>query len=180
MPKLTAEQVMPDFTFDTVYESGLILKEVTAKAKKTAIIFLRYYGCTLCQYDIHVLAQNHSKLIANGGQILIVLQSDPIKLAEKLPKGSLPFDIICDPNQVLYKEFEIQPAASMAKMADGKTMLKIGKATTAGFKHGDYEGEELQLPATFILDENCVLSYVHYGKSAGDIPSISELELLLK
>jgi Peroxiredoxin len=171
---------MPDFTFDTVYETGLALKDIAVKAKKTAIIFLRYYGCTLCQYDIHVLAQNYDKLTANGGQIFIVLQSNPVKLAEKLPKGSLPFEIICDPDQVLYKKFEIQPAASMVKLGDGKTMLKIGKATKAGFKHGDYEGEELQLPAVFVIDESGILNYVHYGKSAGDIPDISELELLLK
>ena len=60
MPKLTVGTQMPDFTFDTPFESGRTLAETAGKtAGKTALVFLRYYGCTLCQYDIHEFAIQH-------------------------------------------------------------------------------------------------------------------------
>lgn len=181
MPKLTVGAQMPDFTFDTPFEKNCILSQ-TAKmvAGKTALLFLRYYGCTLCQYDIHQYIIQYDKIAATGGQLLIVLQSAPAKLAADLQKQSLPFSFICDPKQELYKMFEIEPAESMAKMADLKTLGKIAKATAKGFKHGDYEGNELQLPACFIIDPSLKLHYIHYGVSAGDVPEPEQLAELLQ
>ena len=43
MPKLTVGTQMPDFTFDTPFESGRTLAETAGKtAEKTALVFLRY------------------------------------------------------------------------------------------------------------------------------------------
>ena len=171
---------MPDFTFDTPFAAGLSLSEAVQKTPKTALLFLRYYGCTLCQYEMHLLAENYDQITAAGGQVLVVLQSDPAGIAEQIGPDSLPFTIICDPQAVLYEKFGIQPAASMAKMADAGTMLKIAKATAAGYKHGAYEGNELQLPAAFVVDKERRISYAHYGKSAGDTPDVRSLAELLK
>lgn len=181
MPKLTVGTQMPNFNFNTPFETGRTLAETVSLMKgKTALVFLRYYGCTLCQYDIHQFALAHEKIAATGGQMLVVLQSDPVKLAAQLKPGDLPFDIVCDPEQMLYREFEIAPAQSKAKMADLKTLGKITKAAAGGFKHGDYEGEELQLPATFVMGPDLVLTYVHYGTSVGDVPTPVDVEALLK
>ncbi len=180
MPKVTVGQTMPDFTFETPFEQGRSLAETLGRVSgKTALVFLRYYGCTLCQYDIHQFAKAHAEITASGGQMLVVLQSDPQKLAGQMKREDLPFDIICDPSQGLYRQLAIEAAHSMAKMADLKTMGKIAKATTGGFKHGDYEGEELQLPATFVMTDDGTLTYVRYGTSPGDVPSPAELVGLL-
>lgn len=178
--RLAVGEVMPDFTYDTPFASGLTLAGTVQKTPKTALLFLRYYGCTLCQYDMHQLAENYHQITAVGGQVLVVLQSAPAGLAAQLQPDSLPFDILCDPDAVLYERFGIQPAALMAKMADAGTMVKIAKATAAGYKHGAYEGNELQLPAAFVVDADRRILYAHYGKSAGDTPDVRTLAELLK
>lgn len=181
MAKLIEGGKLPEFTYDTPFAQGCGIAQTAQRVTgKTALVFLRYYGCTLCQYDIHQFAAQHDKIAATGGQMLVVLQSDPAKLAGQMAQGDLPFDIICDPEQKLYQDFEIPAAPSMAKMADLKTIGKIAKATAGGFKHGDYEGEELQLPATFVMGPDLTLSYVHYAKAAGDVPTPEELAQLLK
>lgn len=181
MSKLSQGEKMPDFTYDTPFAASCTLAETVKKTRgKTALVFLRYYGCTLCQYDIHQFATQQDKIAATGGQMLVVLQSDPAKLAGQMKEGDLPFDIVCDPAQKLYKEFEIQPAVSMEKMGDLKVMEKIAKAKAAGFQHGDYEGDELQLPAVFVLDHDLTITYAHYGKTAGEVPTPSELAELLQ
>ena len=180
MKKLEIGQIMPDFDYVTPFSAGHTLAETAAKAPKTALVFLRYWGCPLCQYDIHLLAQAHADITAHGGQLLVVLQSDPTSLAEKLgDEQALPFPIVCDPDQKLYKEFAIAPAASMAKMADLKMIGRIIKATKLGFKHGEYEGDEQQLPAAFVVDGDRKILYARYAKSVSDMPDAAELAKLL-
>ena len=180
MEKLEIGQIMPDFEYVTPFSAGHTLADTAAKAPKTALVFLRYWGCPLCQYDIHLLAQAHADITAHGGQLLVVLQSDPVSLAEKLgDEKALPFPIICDPDQKLYKEFAIAPAASMAKMADLKMVGRIIKATKLGFKHGEYEGDEQQLPAAFVVDGERKILYARYAKSVSDMPGAAELAKLL-
>lgn len=180
MARLEVNGILPDITYDTPFDENLRMSQTVQKADKTILLFLRYYGCTLCQYDMNELAENYEKIGSKGGQVLVVLQSDREKLAAQLQeKNAFPFDIICDPEQELYKLFEISPAASMAKMMDPKAMMKAAKATAAGYKHGDYEGEELQLPAAFIVDQDMKIIYAHYGKKLADIPDANELSELL-
>ena len=180
MAQLRIGDQMPDFEYETPFTKGLTLAETAAKAAKTALVFLRYYGCTLCQYDMAQYAKHYGKLTANGGQLLVVLQSDPAALAQTLGRAdALPFSVICDPEQKLYQAFAIEPAASMVKLADAKVLVKAAKATAAGFKHGTYEGNELQLTAAFVMKPARVLTYASYAKSGGDVPDTAELEKLL-
>ena len=181
MPKLTVGSTMPNFTYQTPYTTDLTLADTAKAATKTALVFLRYYGCTLCQYDIQLLAEHHDALTANGGQLLVVLQSDPAGLAGQLDEDALPFAIVCDPDQQLYKQFAIPAAADMDELVGGDhTREKIARAKAAGFQHGAYEGEELQLPAVFVMDSACTITYAHYGKDISDIPSPEQLAELLQ
>ena len=180
MSKIAAGVKFPDFTYDTPYKSGLNITETVKKCKKTAIVFLRYYGCPICQFDIHNFRENYYMIENADGQLLVVLQSYREKLAKSLGKNGLPFDIICDPEMELYEEFEIGKASSMVKMMDFSTVCKVAKATFKGIKHGEYEGEELQLPALFIVDNEMNVTFAHYGKAAGDVPDIEKIAELLK
>lgn len=180
MQRLNVGDKMPDFTFETPFQSECTWSETVGRVQgKTALVFLRYYGCTLCQYDLHQFAEHYHEISATGGQLLVVLQSDPMGLAQQMRESDFPFKIVCDPEKRLYQQFEIGSAPSQSKLADMKTVLKIGKATIAGIKHGEYEGDELQLPAAFIMTPERTLTYVHYGKSAGDVPDYKELAKLL-
>ncbi|MGI5839231.1 MAG: peroxiredoxin-like family protein [bacterium] len=179
MPRLTAGQMMPDFQFQTPFRPGLRFRPA-AGGKKTVLLFLRYYGCTLCQLDIRRLAQNYDKIEAAGGQVFVVLQSEPETIAGQMAENDLPFMLICDPAQTLYKEFAIPVAASVEEMLGGKTKAKIAELEGTGLKHGKYEGEEQQLPAVFVVDTDGRITYVHYAKDLADIPNVDEMAELLK
>lgn len=184
MAKLTPGQKMPDFTFSTPYEQGRTLGETVRRVKgKTALVFLRYYGCTLCQYNIHIFAAEQEKIAATGGQMLVVLQSAPEKLRAQIEKGKLPFDIICDPDQTLYKLLDIKPANSKEEMRDETTadkMAAIKAKVPVEYTHGEYEGNEFQLPATFVVEPDLTVTYAGYHKTITDTPSPEELAGLLK
>jgi peroxiredoxin len=82
----------------------------------------------------------------------------------------------------IYELLSIEPAESMEKLAEevGDALREKAKlARKAGFSHGDYEGNEQQLPALFIVNEDGTVAYAHYARNIMDMPSIDEvLEML--
>ena len=167
------------FFYDTAFQSGLSIVDTLKKVKgKTALAFLRYWGCRICQYDVMQFAAGYEKILEENGQLLVVLQSTPENLKEQWGE-ELPFSVICDPEKFLYCLFEVKPASSKETMADAKTMEKIQAAEELGLHHGIYEGEELQLPATFVIRPDQTVTYAHYGKAVGDVPKIEKLAELL-
>ncbi len=172
---------MPDFTRPTPFSPELRLYDALQWVEgKTALIFLRYYGCPICQLDLHEYAENYDQFTATGSQLLFVLQSDPKTLAEQITPVTFPYQIICDPEMKLYQELDIRPAASMAKMASFGMIPKIIRASMRKFTHGAYEGNEQQLPAVFVLDREGRITYAHYARHVTDIPSPEALAELMK
>lgn len=95
MPRLTINSILPDFTFETPDESNLSLSRIATRVSgKTALVFLRYYGCTLCQYDLHQYARNYSENTKGGGQLLVVLQFSPSSIKEQMGQERFPFELI--------------------------------------------------------------------------------------
>lgn len=181
MAKINVGGSMPDFTFSTPFRANVPFSKVVTESNRTALVFLRYYGCPLCQYDIAQYAAGFKKIKAVGGNLLVVLQSDPDLLKQELSgENPFPFEIVCDPQVELYKSFEILPAASQEEMGGPNTMLKVAKVQQAGYEHGRSEGEELQLPAAFIVNPDLTVTYARYGKTVDDVPEVDELAGLLK
>ena len=178
--KLSPGMKIQDIIYNTPFCSNQSLADRSAE-HKTLLLFLRYYGCTLCQYDMLLLKEQYDKIRATGGEVKVVLQSDPTLLAEELGSPEVyPFEIICDPDGVLYQLFEVNPAASMAELGGGNVLEKIKAAKERGLTHGRYEGIEEQLPAAFVVDGNLSVTYAHYGKNGSDIPDVSQMAELLK
>ena len=163
---------LEDFTYQTPWGEGRLSDN---GGKPTILLFLRYYGCTICQLDLLRLKQEYGKIQAAGGRALVVLQSDPAGIREQIGPDHFPFQIVCDPEQALYRRYHVAPALSMEKMADLRVLEKIGQARAAGLVHGRYEGEELQLPAVFLLDRDNTVLKAHYAAKAADLPTVDQL-----
>jgi len=177
MPRLNVGELLPDLTVDTVQKRHMKLSEIVG-GKRTIFMVLRYIGCTVCRYDVHLLAQRYGEFQALGAQVVVVMQS-PIATVEKdLVENIPPFYLICDPEQVIYKTLTISPAVSMEELiGDSLSSLqeKGVQASAAGFAHGDYEGIEEQLPAFFLVNGEMIAEEVHYAKHIMDMPSVDEM-----
>ena len=88
--------------------------------------------------------------------------------------------MICDPDQKLYRQFEILPAADRDELKGGDAPKKSARAVEMGLVHGEYEGNELQLPAAVLVDGEMTVRYAHYGTNAADTPPVEEIVRLIK
>ncbi len=165
---------MPDFIYDSPYESGKsFLSDSTGK--RTALIFSRYYTCGLCQSLLSELSENADKLKEKELQVKIVLQSTPESVREALgEENPYPFEIICDPTQSLYKRFEVFPAGMMEMMAMGglKQMMMDMAGNPNPVKP---EGNQAQLPALFMIDEEGNICHAEYPATMTGLPGVDEM-----
>ena len=185
MPKLEVGHVIPEFTVRTADRENLSLHAMLKEQKKTVLWVLRYIGCTTCRYDVDIISKNYDRFLAKNAQVLVLMQSDPAIVRRDLTGYDYPVQIICDPEQHIYQTLEI-PAApdrdhfiskSIGNMAKLAARMAVVKAS--GFVHGDYEGNEQQLPALFILDADGKVLHSHYAAHFIDMPSLEEVLALL-
>lgn len=187
MAKLNVGDKMPNFTFNTQKRTGVTIEEAVKGKKKTVFWVLRYIGCTVCRYDVHVISQRYQEFRDKDAQVYVVMQSDPQVVRDDLAKSpiAIPIEIICDTDLNIYKTLNIEtwgepgskPVFDEAAMA--KIQVKGAAAAEAGFTHGQYEGLEEQLPAMFITNDQGVVEYAHYGKDIMDMPVVDDVLAML-
>ena len=177
MAKLVKGDKFPNFTVDTAFENGVTIEKIV-DGKPTMFMVLRYIGCTVCRYDVHCLTERYQEFVDKGVNVAVVMQSTPEIVQRDLAGDTLPFYLICDSKQEIYKTLEINAASDMPSLV-GEDMAKLqekgAKAARAGFKHGDYEGIEEQLPAFFFVDGDMTVKEAHYAKTIMDMPTVDEM-----
>ncbi|MBQ6334933.1 MAG: redoxin domain-containing protein [Erysipelotrichaceae bacterium] len=178
MTRISKGDKFPIFSFQTAYKDDLNSKDILQG--KTIFWVLRYIGCTVCRYDVHLIAQRYDEFLAKNAQVFVVMQSDRKHVVDDLKKTDtvLPFEIITDPDKKIYELLDIKPAATKEELAGNsldQLKEKGGKAREVGFVHGDYEGDELQLPALFIVNEKGVVEYANYAEDIMDMPKVDDV-----
>ena len=134
--KLETGMKMPSFTYLSPYREGEIMSEELLAGKPFFIVFLRYYGCTMCRVDMHSFTKRYTDFAGRGIGLGVVLQSDPVLLKEEAPEGTFPFEVMCDPDMKLYERFDIAPAKSKLGMVGGNIgglLKKRKEAKALGF-----------------------------------------------
>ncbi|MGN1148953.1 MAG: PatB family C-S lyase [Lachnospiraceae bacterium] len=176
---LKTGEKLPEFTYMTPYgeESSVSFGK---DGKKTVLLFSRYYSCGLCQQTIAELQEKYDLIREKGAEVKVVMQSTPESIREALgDTNPYPFTFICDPEQKLYKRFEVFPADPM-DMVGSINMKEMLMALAAAPKDApEPEGNQLQLPAAFILDSNGIVLYADYAKTMDGLPSVEKLSALL-
>lgn len=103
MARLVKGDVFPNFIVDTVYIEEMSIRDIVNN-QPTMFIVLRYIGCTVCRYDIHLLEMRYQEFLNKGINVVVVMQSTQEIVQHDLAGRVLPFHIICDVNQKIYKE----------------------------------------------------------------------------
>jgi peroxiredoxin len=173
MALIKKEDIGIDFTFDTPWEKDNSFFKET-HGKKSIVFFLRYYGCTSCQLEIHTLIKEYPRFEAAGATVYVVLQSEAETIKSEFNRNDLPFTIIVDPRQKLYALYSIG-SRNPNQERTPEHQEKVAKAKALGFSHGKYEGNEYQLPAVFIFGQNHAVRYAYYGQESSDVPEYEKL-----
>lgn len=177
MPRLCVGDTIENFSYENALSQKKSFHEILTGP--TILWFMRYIGCTACQVDLHDLEQQLPELKRRGIQVVIVLQSTPQSIRQQRPEG-MPFEVICDPEGQLYRKFDVLPAKSKMTMLSVQLPKKLSRAKSLGLSHGEYEGNEQQLPALFLLNDQGKVVYTRYAKTLTDLPDVEDLPDMLR
>ena len=181
MTKLIEGEKILNFEFDTAEKDKVDFYNFLKEGQdKTLLVFLRYFGCTLCQLQMIDFKENIKKLEDLNVKLIVALQSERETIKEDDGAKDLPFEILLDPELKLYKKFDIKPAKSELELVDTRIEEKLLEAKKLGIEHGKYEGNELQLTAYFILDKEGNILKTHYAKNICDMPDANEFVEIIK
>lgn len=155
---------------------GDSVKAASLKGKKILLTFNRYVSCPLCSFRTHELLLAYDSLKAKGFVIISVYESGKERLTQYATKEEIPFIMIADPEEVLYKKFKVQK--SWWKTFTG-LFNHYSKKHSAGkkFFKNKYErdGHLNRIGADFLIDEKGIIHTAYYGKFVGDHLPVTDI-----
>jgi peroxiredoxin len=166
---LTIGNKARDFRFKTPWDDEVKFYDAVGY-NPAVLIFLRYYGCPVCQMEMAKIKQEIDLVSKKGGRVFVVLQSAPETLASLTKKEDWPFTIISDPEGKIFQLYGVD-AGGIIKYLHPAGLFAAIKAISRGFRHGKFEGKETQLPAAFAMTGDKLIKYAHYGENISDMPS---------
>jgi peroxiredoxin len=172
--RLVKGDTLPEILLHPVY--GDSLSTTSFKGKKILLTFNRYVSCPLCNFRTHELLEQYDTLKHYGLVIISVYESRRETLSEYTTKESVPFIMIPDPTETLYRQFKVQKSwwrsftglfnRYGAKHSKGKKLFK------SSYKR---DGHLNRIGADFLIDENGMVQVAYYGKFVGDHLPVSEI-----
>jgi len=144
------------------------------KESKTAIFFLRHLGCPLCKATVAELKEAAGRFEEKSVKLIVVVQSTPKRCAQVAQKQALAYPLVPDREKNLYNRFDVKRGGFKEFTAPAAFVATV-RATFKGHMHGAFEGDEFQVPASFLLSPEGEVIYAHYGKDISDFGSVDEL-----
>lgn len=166
--------VFPELIFHPVY--GDSIRSSSLKGKKILLTFNRYVSCPLCNFRTHELLEKYDTLKQHGLIIISVYESGRETLTEYTAKETVPFMMIADPTEALYRQFKVQKSwwksftglfhRYSEKHSKGKQLFKSSY---------ERDGHLNRIGADFLIDEEGIIQIAYYGKFVGDHLPVSDI-----
>jgi AhpC/TSA antioxidant enzyme len=145
-----------------------------SRQMRTLVVFLRHPGWTFCRQALAELAEKRSAIAAQGtGLVLVHMQTDTAASALFARYGLQDVPRISDPGRQLYEAFELS-RGSLAQVAGPRVWLRGLLSLFKGHVPGVPEGDVLQMPGVFLLNNGRIERAYRHATSA-DRPDYCEL-----
>ena len=158
---------LPELILSPVY--GDTIKTSELKDKKILITFNRYVSCPLCNFRTHELLAAYDSIMNKDFIVISVYESSKEQLTEYTKQEDIPFLMIADPEEKLYKTFRVQKNwwKSFAGLFRDYKRKHSGGEKLFKSKY-ERDGSLNRIGADFLIDENGIIQIAYYGKFVGD------------
>ena len=178
--KLKEGSKAPTINVEDLEGEKVQMSKIFKENEKVLVCFLRPVWCPVCNKRTHELIDQYQSLRDKGYEVLVVYPTPAATLKEYAANLKIPFRIISDYEETLYKSFMVEKSgkkflksiftkASMKKGKEGAKLYNGKKYPVAGDKHGPI------IPADFVIEKNNTLLKAYYGEYNGDHLSLEDL-----
>jgi peroxiredoxin len=143
--------------------------------------FRRFAGCPVCNLHLRTVVARHDEIRAAGVREVVVFHSSTAELRAHV--ADLPFDVVADPEKVLYREFGVEstPRALLHPKAWPAIVLAVARAVPDVLrKRGPAPpakpgGGRFGLPGDFLIAPDGRVLASKLGRHVYDQWSVDEL-----
>ena len=175
--KLHPAQPAKDFQVIDIHNAPIALSDYAGK--KLMISFYRYASCPLCNLRVHELIERFPEFQARGLHMLAFFQSPSARIQQYVGKQKVPFPLIADPAQLIYRRYGVEASW----VGFGKALFKLSRVFDAVVKNrflpGTMEGDTAMIPADFLIGPDLIVRHAFYGKDISDHIPIPDIENFL-
>jgi len=161
-----------DFSVYDIDHNLISLKSY--QGKRILLSFYRYASCPLCNLRVHELIETKKQFEAYGIELIAVFQSSIEQIKMYVGSQDVPFPIIADPEQKLYKLYGVKTSIIKTLLSIFK-LNRMKEAHRKGYKIGKSDGPITRVPADFLINEHFVVELSYYGKDISDHLPIKEI-----
>lgn len=163
--------------FETEDQKGNMVR--VPSGRKTALMFMRYLGCPLCLHKMDEVKAKMDEFNAAGADVMVVVQSTSSRVKSFSDQKGVPFLLISDREKKFYQLYDVK-AGGLGAMLSPNVLKETVKATFKGKMHGAFEGDEFQIPASFVVGTDGKVHFAYYGRDVADFGDVAELIAAVK
>ena len=155
--------------FNVKIDSDSILK-----SQKILLLFYRGNWCPYCKKHLASLQENLQKLTEKGIFVIVVTPEKVDKIQETTKKLKATYSIIHDVDNKIMKDYKVAFEVNEQTVTKylGFTLKKIQD-------YNEANNNTLPVPATYLIDGNKKIAYVHYNPDYSERASFKEILSLL-
>lgn len=168
--RLHPGSVIPEFKYDTPYRPQQSFYELLEGETPTFFVFLRNFGHPITRHYIMRYIETADEL--RSARLVCVVRTRPHVIADAIPEGMMPYELMCDAEGVLYKFFNVPMETSKLKSYSLEALKILKAAQKQGFTSA--KNEPQQLPLTLLTAPGGRVLFTHYGESLTDLPADCE------
>lgn len=172
---------VPNIALKDVTGKNINLQSMVKGDKKVLICFFRPVWCPICNHRTHELIERYEELKKKGIDVIAIYPSKQETMAQYVKDSNIPFTVISDPDELLYKQFAIE--RSMQKVMAAVQRDDIKKIYTKGQElyngntyTADTDKYDAIINADFLVGDKRVLEIAYYGEYVGDHYNLDELK----
>jgi len=149
--------------FDSKIDSDIILKE-----HKILLLFYRGNWCPYCKKHLASLQENLEELTKKGIYVIVVTPEKADKIKETTDKFNAKFSIIYDSDNKIMNDYKVAFEVNEQNVPNylSFTLNKIKEYN---------KNNVLPVPATYLIDNNHKISYVHYNPDYSKRSNFAEI-----
>ena len=155
--------------------SNNIDSESILKNNKILLIFYRGNWCPYCKKHLASLQENLGKFVEKGVYVIVITPEKVDKIKETSTDFKATFSIIHDVDNRIMNNYKVAFDVNKENVPNYfKFTLKNVRAYNENYN------DVLPVPATYLIDKNASINYVHYNPNYKDRADFSEILDLLK
>src|ERR1043165_4823 len=172
--RIEAGDRAPDFSTDDVDGQPQSLQRY--RGEPLLLQFYRYAGCPMCDLRLHDFAREYPVLRDRGVRVLAFFHSGPERIRRHLRDRPLPFPVVGDSSQVVYRRYGVESSAMRLLLSAAKPSFYWDwvRAMRHGY-WGTVHWQMATMPADFLIGPDQTIRLAHYGRDIGDHMSVATI-----